>query len=244
MVVARCKKAEPQALATLTRKLFVSLVSASVVAYTTLLAQSSSPARSTPTLHEFPVTMNQKIVAGQTPVGTKVEAKLTIATLLDGHVIPIGAMFAGEVVESAAKSTTDPSRLAIRMDSVQWKKGSAPVKVYLTKWYYPIRMPGSLGNDDLSNNSLSGSIGMTRGGISRPNSPSSSPVPGQTSPADPGDVPPGTSSNVSENRVEMKDVAATAQPDGSVVLTSKRTNIKLDRTTTYVLATGEETPGK
>jgi len=31
---------------------------------------------------EFPVILQQKVVAGKTPVGTKVQAKLTLATLL------------------------------------------------------------------------------------------------------------------------------------------------------------------
>ncbi len=48
--------------------------------------------------------MRQNVVAGKTPVGTKVEAKLTIATLVKGTVIPEGAVFSGEVVDSVAKS--------------------------------------------------------------------------------------------------------------------------------------------
>ena len=76
---------------------------------------------------EFPVTLRQNVVAGKTQVGTKVEAKLTIATLVSGTVIPEGAVFAGKVVESSAQSASDPSRLAIRMDSVQWKNESKPI---------------------------------------------------------------------------------------------------------------------
>src|SRR6202521_4525131 len=93
---------------------------------------------------EFPVVMRQNVAAGTTPVGTKVQAKLAVATLVDGVVVPRDAVFSGEVTESVAKSATDPSRLAIRMDSAQWKKGSTPVvlslapKVYLTAWYYPV----------------------------------------------------------------------------------------------------------
>ena len=47
------------------------------------------------------------------------------------------AVFSGKVIESVAKTSTEPSRLAIRMDSVQWKDGSAAVKIYLTAWIYP-----------------------------------------------------------------------------------------------------------
>ena len=93
---------------------------------------------------EFPVIMRQNVVAGTTPVGTKVQAKLAVATLVDGVVVPRDAVLSGEVTESVAKSATDPSRLGIRMDSAQWKKGSAPIvlslasKLYLTAWYYPV----------------------------------------------------------------------------------------------------------
>ena len=88
--------------------------------------------------------MRQNVAAGTTPVGTKVQANLVIATMVDSVVIPRDALLSGEVTESVAKSKTDPSRLAIRMDSAQWKNGSSPIKIYLTAWYYPeAAMPGS-----------------------------------------------------------------------------------------------------
>src|SRR5277367_4444886 len=59
-----------------------------------------SAAASVASVQEFPVTMRQNVKAGKTPVGTKVEAKLTTATLVKGAVIPAGAIFSGEVVES------------------------------------------------------------------------------------------------------------------------------------------------
>ncbi len=68
--------------------------------------QPKPPVPSSSLAREFPVTMRQKVVAGKTPVGTKVEANLTIATLVDGKVIPMGATFSGEVVDSAANSAT------------------------------------------------------------------------------------------------------------------------------------------
>lgn len=227
-----------------TRRFFFAFaISAAVFSSAIVFSQTTLPANRSLPLHEFPVTMSKKIVAGQTPVGTKVEARLAIATLMNGKVIPEDAVFTGEVVASAAKSAAEPSRLAIRVDSVQWKNGSTPVKAYLTEWYYPIRIPTSLGPDAPSNDSIGGSIGMSRGGAPRPSPPApSSPFPGQSGSTDPRDSPSSTSSNISENRVTMKDVEATAQPDGSVVLTSKRANIKLDKTTTYVLATTDEMP--
>jgi hypothetical protein len=109
-----------------------------------------TPGQQTPIAHssvgarEFPVIMRQNVTAGRTAVGSKVQAKLAVATLVDGVVVPRDAILSGEVTESVAKSATDPSRLAIRVDSAQWKKGSAPIvlslgsKVYLTAWYYPV----------------------------------------------------------------------------------------------------------
>ena len=67
---------------------------------------------------EFPVVLQQSVTAGKTMVGTKVEAKLSIATLLSGVVFPRNSILSGEVVESAAKTKTEPSRISIRIDSV------------------------------------------------------------------------------------------------------------------------------
>ena len=61
--------------------------------------------------------LQQSITAGKTPVGAKIQAKLEVATLLDGTVIPRNAVFSGEVIESVAKTRTEPSRIALRMDS-------------------------------------------------------------------------------------------------------------------------------
>ena len=79
---------------------------------------------------EFPVIMRQNVVAGTTPVGTKVQAKLAVATLVDGVVVPRDAVLSGEVTESVAKSAIDPSRLAIRMDSA---RDGRPAAEKLTK---------------------------------------------------------------------------------------------------------------
>jgi hypothetical protein len=186
---------------------------------------------------EFPVTMRQNVIAGKTSVGTKVEARLSIATLMAGKVIPEGAIFSGVVVESVARSDSNPSRLCIRMNSVQWKKDSAPVTAYLSSWYYPVRMPGS---DDSSGEALGGihgDIGMQRGTGSRSGPPPSQPYPTNTQQGP--DLPSAPTSNISDHRVEMKDVESERASDGTISIRSSRLNIKLDRSTTYVLATGD-----
>ncbi len=86
---------------------------------------------------ELPIVLRQTVEAGKTAVGTKVEARLVMATMINGAVLPRGAVISGEVTESVAKSNDSPSRLAIRMDSAQWKNGEAKFKLYLTAWYYP-----------------------------------------------------------------------------------------------------------
>src|ERR1700689_968083 len=46
-----------------------------------------------PEAHEFPIVLRQNVVAGITSVGTKVQAKLVIATLVDGGGIPRDAVW-------------------------------------------------------------------------------------------------------------------------------------------------------
>jgi len=198
---------------------------------------------------EFPVVMRQNVAAGITPVGTKVQAKLAVATLVDGVVVPRDANFSGEVTESVAKSATDPSRLAIRMDSAQWKKGSAPIvvslapKVYLTAWYYPAAETRA---QDLSDESPDDTPQSWKHRnrpptFPDPNGPASEPFPGRGAGTDPGSSPL-PASNISKHRALMKNVESTRNSEGAVSLTSKSFNIKIDKLTTYVLAAGDLLP--
>ena len=195
--------------------------------------QSRPPVSSGPVVQEFPVNMRQNVVAGKTRVGTKVEASLSIATLVKGKVIPADAIFSGEVVESAAKTATESSRLAIRMDSVRWKNEAMPITLYLTAWYYPMRMET---DEEQSNNSLA-RLGRRGGSAS---SSTGASFPGRPPGAD---FPPPLA-GVSENREVMKDVESARESDGTLVISSSHLNLKLDRATTYVLAPGPLTPGK
>ena len=210
------------------------------------IAHSSSGAR------EFPVIMRQNVTAGSTPVGAKVQAKLAVATLVDGVVVPRDAILSGEVTESVAKSATDPSRLAIRMDSAQWKKGSAPIvlslgsKVYLTAWYYPV---AAMTTQDLSYeppdapSSKKNRNGMGTYPDPAQNNPASrQPFPSSDTGTDAGPLPPWPTSTISKHRALMKNVESTRNSDGAVTLTSKSSNIKIDKLTTYVLATGDLLP--
>jgi len=196
------------------------------------LAQPAPAARSLPAGLEFPVIMHQNVAAGKTPVGTKVQAKLVVATMVSGVVIPQGAILSGEVTESVAKSATNPSRLAIRMDSAQWANGSAPIKVYLTAWYYPAATPA---DQDLSS-------GLPDAG-NNPRPRMGGAYPGQRNPTSPpfsgSDTGSSPAPDISKHRILMKNVESTRNNEGVVTLTSKRFNIKLDKQTTYVLATSD-----
>ena len=212
-------------------------------------AQQESPQH--PDLIELPVYMQQKVTAGITPVGTKVKAKLTISTLIKGTVVPQGATLSGEVTESEAKSSDAPSKLGIRMDMARWKNGSLPIKVYLTEWYYPAKS-AMLEDNNPGFPGIHGSVGVTMGG-GNPYPPNDSPSPGgrpfpdDGQPTLPATIDPdttGTASNVSPHRVRMKDVESKREDDGSVSLISKKNGLKLDKNTTYVLATADLLPPK
>lgn len=207
-----------------------------------LFGQQTSVAPTSSQLREFPVIMREKISAGAMPAGTKVEAQLLIATLVNGVVIPKGAILSGVVTESVAKSAAEPSRLALRMDSAQWKNGSAPIKAYLTAWYYP---EVAMSNQDLSYQPADAAKSPRNwngaGTYPDQNNPASQPFPGRDQGHDSPASPPSASS-ISKRRVLMKNIESTTTGDGAVILTSNRGTIKLDKITTYVLANGDLMP--
>lgn len=190
---------------------------------------------------EFPVIMRQNVLAGKTAVGTKVQAKLAVATLVKGTVIPEDAILSGEVTESVAKSASDASRLGIRIDSAQWKNGSTPLKIYLTVWYYPLATESIADPSDNPMSTAHGSVQVSAGG-GRPDprtSAASQPFPDPDTDKNNTTLPPRPHSSISKHRVLMKDVESSRNEDGTVTLISKRFNIKLDKSTTYVLAAGD-----
>jgi hypothetical protein len=194
--------------------------------------KSASPAPSD--AKEFPVLLQQSVIAGKTPVGSVVKAKLMVATLVNGTVVPRNATFTGEVVESVAKTATDPSRLAIRMASVEWKKGSTPVNVYVTSWYYPAT---SESGQDLQYGPQKTAQGSWNGAGQYPDPHSKiyQPFPSSDSDKD-SSTPPSSSPVMSSHRVPIPQVEAARSSDGGVELVSSRVNLKLDKLTTYVLA--------
>jgi hypothetical protein len=199
--------------------------------------QNPSPP-ATPAVAEFPVMLQQNVVAGKTPAATKIQAKLEVATLLQGQVIPKNAVFSGEVIDSVAKSTAEPSRLAIRMDSAQWKNGSAALKIYLTAWYYPTVSETTAQNLQYGPEKTAKGSWNGMGQYPDPNSPAYRPFPAANS--DKGSAVPDTPASVASNRrVPMKNVQSEQGADGAITIVSKKANIKLDKLTTYVLAAAD-----
>ena len=190
---------------------------------------------------ELPIILRQTVEAGKTGVGTKVEALLMMSTMIKGGVLPRGAVISGEVTESVAKSGNSPSRLAIRMDSAQWKNGGAKFQVYLTAGYYP---PAPMAPPNLA----FGPPGERRnwGGVDPTVDTTDPPNPSQrlSTQGDNGVNADAPTSVISKKRVLMKNVKSASGADGSVALVSSHSNIKLNKVTTYVLAINELLPGK
>jgi hypothetical protein len=190
---------------------------------------------------ELPIILRQNVEAGKTAVGTKVEARLMMGTMMKGGVIPRDAMISGEVIESVAKSDNSPSRLAIRMDSAQWKNGEAKFKVYLRAWYYPPApiAPPNLSYTPPGDNRNWGGVDPTVDTTDPPN-----PSQRLSRNLNTGVNAATPATFISKDRVLMKNVKSASGADGSVVLVSSRSNLKLNKLTTYVLATNELLPGK
>jgi hypothetical protein len=203
------------------------------------LPAQQKPAAPVPSgVQEFPMIMRQNITAGKTPVGTAVQAKLVVGTLGNGTVFPKNAIFSGKVIESVAKTSTEPSRLAIRMDSVQWKDGSAAVKIYLTAWIYPTTVESG---QDLQYGPQQSQVATWNGegAYPDPNSPVVKPFPGGNSKSSSDAVPNTTSAVTLRRRVPMKNVMSGKHDDGAVVIASTHSDIKLDKLTTYVFSADE-----
>ena len=203
---------------------------------TAALGQQKSTAPSSSPLREFPVVMQQSVEAGKTPVGTKVQAKLAVATTFHGVVIPRNAVVTGVVFESVRKTATAPSRLGIRMENAKWKdEATCMMKAYLMPLYYPVVSQAMQGPPAESSDTDSGSMR-----VSNQSSPMSQPSFGGSNSEAAQEALPNLLT-VSSRPVSMKNVVIEPVPDNGVELVSQHDNIKLHKMTTYILA-GIETP--
>jgi hypothetical protein len=216
------------------------LVQLLVLLSVTLFSQQTPSTSTAAVALQLPVLLQDNVVAGKTPPGTKIQCKLIAATLVAGTVIPKSAVLSGEVVESLAKTGTAPSRLSVRMDSAQWKTGSASLKVYLTRWYYP--------TTEAAGQNLQygdpGSPKRTWNGMGQypdPNSPVYKPFPTESDKPK-NSVPDTPAAVISDHPTLMKNVDSVRKDDGSLAIVSAHSNLKLDKLTTYVLAADDVLP--
>ena len=218
-----------------TRKIVIQLVLGFCSA--ALLAQQTPPVSAPRSLVQFPVVLQQSVEAGKTPAGTKVQGKFAAATLFNGALIPKNAVASGVVVESESKRGKGRARLAIRMNTVTWNGGWAPLGAYLMPLYYPTTgqaVPNlSAGSPDPDSRTLNGA--------GQSGSPMDRPFPGNGSEASQGAIP--DIATISNRPVRMGNVALEPTSDGGIALVSQRANIKLFKLTTYVFA-ADESPAK
>jgi hypothetical protein len=111
------------------------------------------------------------------------------------------------------------------------------VKLYLTAWYYPtVAEAGQnlqYGPTQPANRTWNG-----QGQYPDPNSKSYKPFPGGDSDSN-ANSPDAPSSVTSNHRVAMANVESERSSDGTITIVSHKANIKLDKFTTYVLASGD-----
>jgi hypothetical protein len=198
------------------------------------IGQQSHQASPPPVLRQFPVILQQSLEAGKSPAGTKVQGKLAAATLFNGELIPKNAVASGVVVESESKRGGDRARLAIRMNTVSWDGGWAPLNAYLMPLYYPATGQAV---PNLPNESPDPDSRTLNGPNQSSQSPMSRPFPGGGSEANQGAIP--DVAIVSSRPVRMKNVVLEPTSNGGIALVSEHANIKLFKMTTYVFAAEE-----
>ena len=198
------------------------------------IGQQSHQASPPPVLREFPVVLQQSVEAGKTPAGTKVQGKLADATLFNGTLIPKNAIASGVVLESEAKKGQERARLAVRMNTVTWNGGWAPLYAYLMPLYYPATGQAV---PNLPNESPDPDSRTLNGPNQSSQSPMSRPFPSSGSEVNQGAIP--DVAILSNRPVRMKDVVLEPTSNGGIALVSEHAKIKLFKMTTYVFAADE-----
>jgi hypothetical protein len=197
------------------------------------IGQQSHQASPPPVLREFPVILQESVEAGKTPAGTKVQGKLADATLFNGTLIPKNAVASGVVVESESKKGQERARLAIRLNTVSWNGGWAPLYAYLMPLYYPATGQAA---PNLPNESPDPDSRTLNGPNQSSQSPMSRPFP-IGSEASQGAIP--DVAILSSRPVRMKNVVLEPTSTGGIALVSEHANIKLFKMTIYVFAAAE-----
>ena len=198
------------------------------------MGQQSHQASPPHVLREFPVILQQSVEAGKSPAGTQVQGKLAAGTEFNGELIPKNAVTSGVVVESEPKKGEVRARLAIRMNTVSWDGGWAPLDAYLMPLYYPATGQAV---PNLPNESPDPDSRTLNGPNQSSQSPMSRPFPGGGSVPDQGAIP--DVAILSSRPVRMKNVVLEPTSKGGIALVAEHGNIKLFKLTTYVFAADE-----
>ena len=197
------------------------------------IGQQKSPTSSSGVLHEFPLVLQQSIESGKAKIGTKVQAKLAVAIVFDGTVIPRNAVFSGLVIESTPKSAKEPAKLAIRIETAEWKHGSSSITAYVLPLYYPATTQSVQNFGDAPQESGPTTSNGAQG------SSSESPMYHQSFPANESQAAIPEIPSPSNRPVQSKNVTVAPADEGGAALVSEHSNIKLFKLTTYVFAARE-----
>jgi len=208
----------------------LSQVAIIVCCFAVSVGQQKPPTSSPGALREFPLVLQQSIESGKAMIGTKVQAKLAVATMFEGTVIPRNAVFSGVVIESNAKSAKEPAKLAIRMETAEWKHGSSSMMAYLLPLYYPTT------TQNFGDASQASGPTASDGGQG---SSSESPMSHQSFPSNESQAAIPEISTTSNRPVQIKNVTVALADEGGAALVSEHSNIKLFKLTTYVFAARE-----
>jgi hypothetical protein len=180
----------------------------------------------------------QKIEAGKTPVGTPVEAKLVMATLMSGRVVPRDAVLLGHVEQSQPKHGNEPSTLRIAIDTVRWNSGEMKISGYLTSRYHPLAWDDS---PDLSDGTDGSGLLADRRArrqqmmrVRTQGHMDERPADQRTTNA------PDVKVGVSPNSRPIAHVTQVVTPAGDVTLSSAARTIKLSKNTVYTFVAAPE----
>ena len=220
----------------LTRRLVVQGAILAFCSAASIGQQSHQPPPPSHVLRQFPVILQQSVEAGKSPAGTQVQGKLAAATLFNGTLIPKNAVTSGVVVQSESRRGENRARLAVRMSTVSWDGGWAPIYAYLMPLYYPATAQAvpnlPIESPDPGSRTLNGPNQSSEYPMSRPFQ-SGGPEANQ------GAIP--DVNTLSSRPVRMKDVVLEPTSNGGIALVSEHANIKLLKMMTYVFATDEAT---
>jgi len=138
------------------------------------------------------------------------------------------------VIESTSKSAKEPAKLAIRMETAEWKGGSISITAYLLPLYYPATTQSVPNFGDAPRES-----GANMPDGAGQHSGSESPMQHQSFPTDGSQSAIPEVSTTSNRPVPIKNATLALADEGGAALVSEHSNIKLFKLTTYVFAARE-----